>query len=51
MKLRLSLLGLVIAFPCLYLGGAVLDSAALALLGLLLVAAVCAGLLWPAPRE
>lgn len=51
MKLRLALLGLALAFPCLYAGGAVLGSAALSLLGLLLVLAVCVALLWPAQRE
>ncbi len=47
MKLRRSLFALIIAFPLLYLTGAVFSSAVGAASALMLVAGVCVFLLWP----
>ncbi len=51
MKLRQSLFALIIAFPLLYLSGAVFRSAIGATLALVLVAAICIFLLWPEPKK
>ncbi len=45
MKLRLALLALILAFPLLYLSGAVFESRVGSILALLFVAAVCLYLL------
>ena len=47
MKLLWALFALMLAFPLLYLAGAVLRSRAVAIVALLLVAAVCFFLLTP----
>lgn len=47
MKLHLPLLGLILAFPCLYLSGAVLQHSLGSIIGLLSVAGLCLYLLWP----
>lgn len=41
MKLRISLFALMLAFPLLYLGGAILRSDSISSLALLFVAGVC----------
>ena len=45
MKLRMALFGLLIAFPLLYVGGAVLRSGVISTIALLFVAGVCLVLL------
>jgi hypothetical protein len=47
MKLRMSLLALMLAFPLLYLGGAILRSSIISTLALLFMAGVCFFLLMP----
>ncbi len=47
MKLRIALLALMLAFPLLYLSGAIFQSEVSSVLSLLFVAAVCLYLLKP----
>ncbi len=51
MKLHLPFFGLIVAFPCLYGSGAVLQSSLGSILGLLLVAGICLCLLWSTSQE
>ncbi len=47
MKPKASLLALMVAFPLLYVSGAILRGGAASSLALLIVGAICVFLLWP----
>ena len=47
MRLRLAAVGLVVALPALYIGGAVWRSWEVSMLALTWVALICLALLWP----
>jgi hypothetical protein len=51
MKLRVSLFALMLAFPLLYLTGAVFQDGSTSTLALVFVAAVCGWLLKPEPKS